>query len=718
MKFFGIGKILLVFSLFSGTFFSGHIVLAESLVLANNPTVTKVISRETDTVVEQFYSGQGDRGPIVINSDASRAYILKQYWDGRLLQYTGLYIINLNDYTLIDQLAVYGRDMIITEDDKYLYITSPSFISVVDTDTLTEVDRIYIEDPQYLAIIPGSNHMLVTHFYSGISTIDLTTNTIASTYNLYGHPRDIAISPNGQKAYITNLDSSHIRVINITNPTALTELATIDVGDYPLSATLYVAITPDGKKLFVSSISDRAVYVIDTINNLLLVTISMIEGYPTAIAVTPDGKQAYVTVRMSGSEGGVSVIDTNSYGVTRIATGGSDGIAITPNLIPIANAGADQTVHTGSVATLDGIASSDPDENYPLTYAWTITSKPTSSSTLLNDANTAAPFFTADVYGIYEVALIVTDALGKASAPESVIVSTNNAAPVSQVTANPQAVTLVGTTLQLDGSQSYDPDGDDITYLWTWVQKPEYSTAAFSDETVINPTFTADIKGDYVASLKVVDTWDASSSMEIRVSFDNIKPVADAGAYAPVVAGESVTLDGSASSDVNDDTLTYQWSLVSQPDGSLAAIFNSENIQAQLATDLEGTYIVSLKVNDALVDSDPSNATIEAIVIYTPTIELLEQAIEAIQSFSNDSFKNKNQRKALINKLSATIKMVTRSKYVKAINKLENDLLRKMDGCLDSNQADKKDWIVDCEDQTVIYELFAQAVEQLANSAE
>ncbi len=63
-------------------------------------------------------------------------------------------------------------------------------------------------------------------------------------------------------------------------------------------------------------------------------------------------------------------------------------------------------------------------------------------------------------------------------------------------------------TLQLDGSRSYDPDGDPLSYAWTLVTVPEESVADTSwivsaeDE---RPTFTPDAPGDYQFSLTVDD---------------------------------------------------------------------------------------------------------------------------------------------------------------------------------------------------------------------
>lgn len=100
------------------------------------------------------------------------------------------------------------------------------------------------------------------------------------------------------------------------------------------------------------------------------------------------------------------------------------------NAPPVANAGSTQNVTTGTLVTLDGSASTDADSN-PLTYSWTLTSKPAGSSATLTGATTVAPTFTADVGGTYIASLVVNDGLVD-SAPATVSIIAYPAGYVAQ----------------------------------------------------------------------------------------------------------------------------------------------------------------------------------------------------------------------------------------------------------------------------------------------
>ncbi len=93
------------------------------------------------------------------------------------------------------------------------------------------------------------------------------------------------------------------------------------------------------------------------------------------------------------------------------------------NLPPVADAGTDQAVDTGSLVTLNGSGSSDPDASpSPLSYNWSLDTVPAGSSATLANANTASPSFTADLEGTYIATLVVNDGTDD-SAPDTVTVT-------------------------------------------------------------------------------------------------------------------------------------------------------------------------------------------------------------------------------------------------------------------------------------------------------
>lgn len=392
----------------------------------------------------------------------------------------------------------------------------------------------------------------------------------------------------------------------------------------------------------------------------------------------------------------------------------SDEILVsTLNAPPVADAGLDQSIHQGRQVTLDGSGSSDPDGDYPLTYDWAISIKPDNSEAVLSDPTAVNPSFTADLAGDYVLTLVVKDALGNASVQDEVKVNTYNAPPMANAGPD-QAIVIVGSTVTLNGDQSYDDDGDGFTYEWTLTTLPDGSNAALSGVTTATPSFIANVHGDYVASLTVTDQYGATSAPDtVTISFGNVKPVADAGDNQSAVVGNTVILNGAGSSDDNHDILTYEWGMVSIPPGSASALSSAKMIQTSFVPDLSGTFVVALVVNDGFVDSDSSlDSVAEITVVSRQTVanDKLGRLITYINDLDADKFEVFQRRHALTGKIGAVLSQVEEGQYAEALDKLQ-EMLKKTDGCTERGSVDmggnrsgpEKDWIIDCDSQRHIY---------------
>ena len=168
-------------------------------------------------------------------------------------------------------------------------------------------------------------------------------------------PRAIAITPDNQKVYVTNMVSGTVSVINANT---YKTLRIILVGTEPFGC----ALTPDGSKLYVANFSSDSVSVINTTTDQVTGTIALpaTNSKPRAIAVSTDNK-VYVTSflahlrddgrtvdqkegRDDGKEGRVTVISSTT-----------DTILSTVVLEPVADTGF---LSNGSV--LDRIPATDP----------------------------------------------------------------------------------------------------------------------------------------------------------------------------------------------------------------------------------------------------------------------------------------------------------------------------------------------------------------------
>ncbi|TPW15698.1 MAG: M36 family peptidase, partial [bacterium] len=162
---------------------------------------------------------------------------------------------------------------------------------------------------------------------------------------------------------------------------------------------------------------------------------------------------------------------------------------------------------------------------------------------------------------------------------------------------------VLGATVNLAGSAT-DPDvGNTLTYSWT-PTLGAFGTLSGADTRT--PSFTANARGTFTFTLTVSDGAGGSGSDTVNVTVVNRAPTASAGSPQTVTAGNLVTLTGSGS-DLDNDSLTYSWSLASGPPVSLsnAAVFNPTFTPL-----LAGTYVFDLIVSDGLASSFASSVTI------------------------------------------------------------------------------------------------------------
>ena len=286
--------------------------------------------------------------------------------------------------------------------------------------------------------------------------------------------------------------------------------------------------------------------------------------------------------------------------------------------IPVARITTSYDAGTNTIH-LDGSSSSDADGD-AITYLWSLTSKPTGSTSTLSSTTSVTPNLVADKLGTYSFSLVVSDTLASSEAnTTSYTVATGTFPPVANAGIDQGVVT--GNLVTLDGTKSSDPTGQTLTYAWTIQSQPIPNKESLSDQNASKPTFTANDNGTYVFRLIVNNGTYNSVYDEVIVTAatGNAAPVANAGPDQTVGTGSQVTLDG-AGYDANGDSLTYAWSVVSQPSGSNITLSNPASTSPTFSANYDGEYVLSLTVNDGTINSAADTVTIFATTANVPPV--------------------------------------------------------------------------------------------------
>jgi hypothetical protein len=277
--------------------------------------------------------------------------------------------------------------------------------------------------------------------------------------------------------------------------------------------------------------------------------------------------------------------------------------------------------------------------------------------------------------------------LGTSEFSAAVEIVSSNQPPVAD--AGDDQTVSTGQTVTLDGSGSSDPDGDALTYAWT-LTDPDGNAAALSNPAAVTPTFVAALRGTYTATLVVNDGALESDPDLVLVEVVNRPPVAvaDVENEPPVIVGQTVTLDGSGSSDPDGDPLTYAWTLTGP--GYTGEALTGVSPTFCAATDSD--YTATLVVNDGTVDSAPTEDA-EVTVTAVPLSGALDALADDVEALLASDELNRGQANALSVKLRQAKRLLARGKTAEALDVLAGfrqqvlDLWQ-LDGVLTQAQAE------------------------------
>jgi YVTN family beta-propeller protein len=190
----------------------------------------------------------------------------------------------------------------VTPDEKYALVANwhSSSVSIVDMQTYKTIKNIRVGGnnqyiPRGIAISSDSSRAYVANMRGGtISVIDLTTLNVIDDIPVTPNPRHIVLSRDQRTLYISDNIYGKIIAFDLI---AKKKIKEVFIGKYART----IALSPDEKYVFGVSHDEGQLVVVDTASFDIIYKKDV--PYPMGLAVTPDGKQLWVTSYQQGMIG-------------------------------------------------------------------------------------------------------------------------------------------------------------------------------------------------------------------------------------------------------------------------------------------------------------------------------------------------------------------------------------------------------------------------------
>jgi YVTN family beta-propeller protein len=137
-----------------------------------------------------------------------------------------------------------------------------------------------------------------------VSVIGTQTNTLVKTIEVGLHPTALALSPGGDRVYVTNANSDTVSVIDTASDSVIKTLSVQWSGEssshrsVPIlgSSPNAVTVSRDGNRLYVANATENAVAVLDPDRDSYSAVLGLIPTgwFPSALAIGPSGEPLYI----------------------------------------------------------------------------------------------------------------------------------------------------------------------------------------------------------------------------------------------------------------------------------------------------------------------------------------------------------------------------------------------------------------------------------------